>query len=47
MKKVSSHATEVKSNEKDIFTSTPLHEEDLSALDTRIELIQALIPLGL
>jgi len=47
MKKVSSNAPEVKSIEKENFTSPPLLEEDLSALDTRIELIQALIPLGL
>ena len=47
MKKVSSNAPEVKSIEKENFTSPPLLEEDLSALDTRIELIPALIPLGL
>ena len=47
MKKVSSNAPEVKPIEKENFTSPPLLEEDLSALDTRIELIQALIPLGL
>lgn len=47
MKKVSSNALEVKPIEKENFTSPPLLEEDLSALDTRIELIQALIPLGL
>ena len=47
MKKVSSNAPEVKPIEKENFTSPPLLEEDLSELDTRIELIQALIPLGL
>ncbi|MCZ6635911.1 MAG: IS256 family transposase [bacterium] len=47
MKKVSSNVPEVKPIEKENFTSPPLLEEDLSALDTRIELIQALIPLGL
>ena len=47
MKKVSSNAPEVKPIEKENFTSPPLLEEDLSALDTRIEVIQALIPLGL
>ncbi len=47
MKKVSSNAPKVKPIEKENFTSRALLEEDLSALDTRIELIQALIPLGL
>jgi len=47
MKKISPNAPKVKPIEKGNFTSPPLLEEDLSALDTRIELIQALIPLGL
>ncbi len=47
MKKVSHKAPKVKAIHKDHSTpQTPL-EEELSALDTRIALIQALIPLGL
>ena len=47
MKKVSHKAPKVKAIHKDDATpQTPL-EEELSALDTRIALIQALIPLGL
>ena len=47
MKKVSHKAPKVKAIHKDDATpETPL-EEELGALDTRIALIQALIPLGL
>jgi putative transposase len=47
MKKVSHNAPKVKAIHKDDATpETPL-EEELGALDTRIALIQALIPLGL
>ena len=47
MKKVSHNPPKVKAIHKDDATShTPL-EEEMSALDMRIELIQALIPLGL
>ena len=47
MKKVSHKAPKVKAIHKDDATpQTPL-EEELGALDTRIALIQALIPLGL
>ena len=47
MKKVSHKAPKVKAIHKDDATpETPL-EEELDALDTRIALIQALIPLGL
>ena len=47
MQKVSPNPTEVKPIEQESFTSSPVLEESLKALDTRIELIQALIPLGL
>ena len=47
MKKVSSTPLEVKPIEQESLTSSPLLEESLKALDMRIELIQALIPLGL
>ena len=47
MKKISPNPTEVKPIEQESFTSSPVLEESLKALDTRIELIQALIPLGL
>ena len=47
MKKVSHNAPKVKAIHKDHSTpQTPL-EEEVGALDTRIALIQALIPLGL
>ena len=47
MKKVLHKAPKVKAIHKDDATSdTPL-EEELGALDTRIALIQALIPIGL
>ena len=47
MKKVSHKAPKVKAIHKDDATpETPL-EEEMSTLDTRIALIQALIPLGL
>ena len=48
MKKVSHKAPKVKAIHKDDATpQTPLEEETKCALDTRIALIQALIPLGL
>ncbi|MDP6526895.1 MAG: transposase [Arenicellales bacterium] len=47
MKKVSPNSREVKSIKQVDFASTPVFEEELNALDIRIELIQALIPLGL
>lgn len=47
MKKVSSNSREVKCIRKEDFAPSTLLEEDLKSLDMRIELIQALIPLGL
>ncbi len=47
MKKVSHKAPKVKAIHKDDATSDPSREEELDAWDTRIALIQALIPLGL
>ena len=47
MKKVSHKAPKVKAIHKDHSTPQTLLEEELGALDTRIALIQALIPLGL
>ena len=47
MKKVSHKAPKVKAIHKDDATPHTPIEEDLDALDTRIALIQALIPLGL
>ena len=47
MKKVSHKAPKVKAIHIDDKTSDPSREEELDALDTRIALIQALIPLGL
>jgi putative transposase len=47
MKKVSSNPLEVKPIDQESFRSSSPLEEELKALDMRIELIQALIPLGL
>ena len=47
MKKVSHKAPKVKAIHKDDATPDPSREEELGAWDTRIALIQALIPLGL
>jgi len=47
MKKVSLNSREVKPIQQEECTSIPPVEESLQGLDTRIELIQALIPLGL
>ena len=47
MKKVSHKAPKVKTIPKDDATGQTHREEELDALDTRIALIQALIPLGL
>ena len=47
MKKVSHKAPKVKAIHKDDATPQTPREEELGALDTRIALIQALIPLGL
>ena len=47
MKKVSHNAPKVKAIHKDDATPQPPLEEEMSTLDTRIALIQALIPLGL
>ena len=47
MQKVSSNPKEVKPIAQENTTQIPLLEEALRTLDTRIELIQALIPLGL
>ena len=47
MKKVSSNSPEVKFIRKEDSASSTVLEENLKALDMRIELIQALIPLGL
>ena len=47
MKKVSHKAPKVKAIHKDDATPDTPIEEELDALDTRIALIQALIPLGL
>ena len=47
MKKVLHKAPKVKAIHKDDATSDPSREEELDAWDTRIALIQALIPLGL
>ena len=47
MKKVSHKAPKVKAIHKDDATSQTPPQEEMTALDTRIALIQALIPLGL
>ena len=47
MKKVSHKAPKVKAIHKDDATSQTPTQEEMTALDTRIALIQALIPLGL
>ena len=47
MNNVSHKAPKVKAIHKDDKTPDPSTEEELDALDTRIALIQALIPLGL
>ena len=47
MKKVSHKAPKVKTIHKDDKTPESPTEEELDALDTRIALIQALIPIGL
>ena len=47
MKKVSHKAPKVKAIHKDDKTPDTSTEEERDALDTRIALIQALIPLGL
>jgi len=47
MKKVASNSGEVKVIQRGEFSPSTLFEKDLEALDMRIELIQALIPLGL
>ena len=47
MKKVSHKAPKVKAIHKEASTPETPREEELGALDTRIALIQALIPLGL
>lgn len=47
MKKVASNAREVKLIQKEDFTPSSQLEQDLQSLDMRIEMIQALIPLGL
>ena len=47
MKKVSHKAPKVKAIHKDDATSQSPTQEEMTALDTRIALIQALIPLGL
>ena len=47
MKKVSHKAPKVKAIHKEASTPQTPREEELDALDTRIALIQALIPIGL
>ena len=47
MKKVSHKAPKVKAIHKDDKTPQSPTQEELDALDTRIALIQALIPIGL
>ena len=47
MRKVSSNSRQVKSIRKEDLSSAVASEEELMGLDARIELIQALIPLGL
>ena len=47
MKKVSPNSREVKCIKKAEFAPTSALEEELNALDVRIAVIQALIPLGL
>lgn len=47
MKKVSTNSPEVKPIQEETFPSGAVLETELKALDMRIELIQALIPLGL
>ena len=47
MKKVTSNSREVKLIQKEDLTPATVVEQELQTLDMRIELIQALIPLGL
>ena len=47
MKKVTSNSREVKLIQKEDLTPVTVVEQELQTLDMRIELIQALIPLGL
>ena len=47
MKKVALNSREVKLIQREDFAPSTVFEKDLQALDMRVELIQALIPLGL